>query len=389
MEAKSEVSTYRDNVIPMRIKDIDPRNLTITDLNKGNKQLIGFINYIDKNQKSDKLPEKICIQTGKIKLAYGGVPRIGEFYETDAQREFLIIPMDEKEKSGKELHDFISAVDNHFSSKKIKEQLFKDKASEYAYQPCLRLAKKNTEKTTNFPNLDNCKMKFNFLQEKDTNMRVNKTRLTKMETGVEVIAKTMNDLEKEICFLSEMIIVFVFNKLWASISKVANVKSKTYGVGFKIIAIKYSRPHIRSLDSKKIDYRCDSDDEQDTSDKKNYQKDPSPKDLSPIDNENKNLDKHLDETSKPKKKDVKKNDNDSEKKKKKKKKEKKSKDSDSDDDKKNKNKDDSSDEDNKKKQKSTGKEKKKSRQKPKKKNDSDSEKDSDKEVYNAANSDSD
>jgi len=133
-----------------RYDEIDFANVDISEFNTEGRQPLAYLNYHDKMRNAST---KMLIQSKKIELTSHGIPSLdkeGEkekgFYPTDAEREFIKIPLDPKQKNCMELRKHIAAADEYFGSDEMKKQLFGKRADEFEYNPCIRMPEKQDDK---------------------------------------------------------------------------------------------------------------------------------------------------------------------------------------------------------------------------------------------------
>lgn len=265
-----------------KYKDINFDNIEVSELQKEGKQPLAYINYDDsvRNAKT-----KILVQTGKIKLTSHGIPQlskegdINNYYPNDSVREFIKIPLDPEQLACVELRKHIEAADEWAGSTEMRKKLFGKKAVEYQYQSSIRTPKKcddddddkpkkgkNSKSDFNekkvYPIIDYVKMKFNVAVQ--DNVRINKTKLNKIEgtTKKPIKADTITEIANEIKYLSEIRLIFYYNKIWANKSPSSPGGYKIYGIGFKIMAIEYTSSSNRGLGSADINFLSDEEDDE-------------------------------------------------------------------------------------------------------------------------------
>lgn len=303
--SNSNYSTEKksNSTVIYKCKDINLKNLVISELNRSGTQPMAYINYTNTKLNAET---KILVQSGKFKLTGGGIPRLSKpedknkYYETDDKREFIKIPLDPEFHACTEMRQLFEKVDEYFSSEEFRKKFFGKKFKKYQYQKCIRTPqtnnddsesedesgdedKKNKKNTKNkksdrkeYPVFDFIKMKFNVIQEGDG--RVNRTKLTRVDgkKKYQVTAKTITEIANEIKFLSELRIVYYFNKIWANNTSSPGSSLILYGVGIKVMAIEYTPPPNRGINPDDIAFMSEEDDGTDDSSTKKSRENKKP-----------------------------------------------------------------------------------------------------------------
>ncbi|AGD92277.1 hypothetical protein LBA_00358 [Megavirus lba] len=268
--SKSSPTSSENNkkVKVFRYKNVNFKNVKVSDLKKGEGQPLCYINYEDP-QTDDEV--KLIVQSGTIKLVDHGIPGIHEkFCPTDDKREFIKIPLDNNQPACVELRKHAEQADEYFGSNKMRKQIFKNRADDYQYQPIIRTPQEkddddddNDKKKSkeNKVRYDFIKMKFNMIGDKEN--RVNKTKLIELkgDKKVSVRADTITEVANNIRFLSEIKFIFYYTKVWANTSKPQGGGKKLYGVGFKVMAITYTPSKGKGVNVDDLEFDSDSDDD--------------------------------------------------------------------------------------------------------------------------------
>lgn len=261
-----------------RYKNINFENLVVSPLDEKGPQGISYINY--DNQKL-KTKTKVLIQTGQIEQKSGGIPPIHpQYWPTDDKRAFVNVCLDEEQEACRELRKHIEKVEEYFGSNEMKEKIFKGKAKQYQFSPCIKI---NTDDTgadepedpnkKKFVKHDSVKMKLNTIKDNDN--WVNLTKLIKItdDGKTQVSAKEIKDVAAAITLRSKIRLLFTYNKLWANKQPTVGSKLKLYGVGFKIMVIEYVPGISKGPDLSQCDFIPDESSE---SNEENSKETPAP-----------------------------------------------------------------------------------------------------------------
>jgi len=257
-ETSEEPKKKNDTAIIYRYNKINFSNVVLSDLNKSEPQDLAYISYDDPDVNTET---KILLQSDKIRITSGGIPKPHpSFYPTALSREFIKVPLDDKQESCKKLRTHMEAADEFFGSEETKKKIFGSKAKRYEYQPLIKVPQapvedsgseedkpkkgkptKGKANSTPIEKLDCIKMKFNFINN-DSGDRINKTKLTRINNGkkTKVDATTIDDILREIPFRSEIKFIFYYSKVWAAKTPARGSKMLQYGVGLKVMAIEYT-----------------------------------------------------------------------------------------------------------------------------------------------------
>jgi hypothetical protein len=112
-------------------------NLTFSELSEGSKGMLrAYPQYIDPDTK--RKIKDYHIQTPWIELNDYGIPKLGDFFPTDNEREFIRIPCDLNESTCVEFANILKQLDTTMSSKEKKEELFQKNWKKYKYSPSFR-----------------------------------------------------------------------------------------------------------------------------------------------------------------------------------------------------------------------------------------------------------
>ncbi|XWV26520.1 hypothetical protein QJ857_gp0547 [Tupanvirus soda lake] len=267
-----------------RYKDVDFSNAEVSELNREGRQPLAYINYNDPVRNAQT---KILVQTGKFKLTSHGIPQLDKegtedgYYPDDSKREFIKIPLDPDQPACVELRKHIQAADEWAGSEELKKKLFGKRAKEYQYQPSIKTPKKQTNDDDDdddepkkgkgkgkdskpkkeYPIIDYVKMKFNVVSQGKG--RVNMTKLKKVDGKTKTVIKadTITEIANEVKFLSDIRLVFYYNKIWANKTAAQGAQFIAYGLGFKVMAIEYTPSPNKGLNSAEIDFLSEEEDE--------------------------------------------------------------------------------------------------------------------------------
>jgi hypothetical protein len=255
------------------------KNLSFTKLEENSRskgQLIAYPRYDPTNSGKEEL---LIIQSPWIKLYTYGVPRLGEFYKTDADRAHLRIPFDLSVPEIAEFASKIKSIDSFLGSPECMESMIGKKSKKYKYQPIYRegLDQSNDDEESDDedkqkkakdvpPRPPYMKIKLDTTWP-DNNIKtqvyssvLNKETNKRTRTKVENI-NTVDDFANVVRYLSNIRIMFRPVKYWAH---GASKKDPQCGVVFKLIKIEVEPNQSSNLMYKQIyenDNFIDSDDE--------------------------------------------------------------------------------------------------------------------------------
>jgi len=253
--------------------EIKFKNIEVSEMNREGSQPLAYINY---NDVVRNVESKILIQSGKIRLTAHGIPPLHEkFAPTDEKREFMKIPLDPEQSTCVTLRKHLEAADEFFGSDEMMKKLFGKRADKYIYQPCVRTPqtivdddddddkKSKKENTSKIPRHDFCKMKFNMIVH--DGKKILKTKVEKVVTANGksqnklIKPETITDLAEEIRLFSEVNFIFYYSKVWANTVPSQGSKFIPYGVGFKIMAIRFTPSANRGINVDGLEIMSEED----------------------------------------------------------------------------------------------------------------------------------
>ena len=255
------------------------KNLSFTKLEENSRskgQLIAYPRYDPTNSGKE---EVLVLQSPWIKLYTYGVPRLGEYYKTDADRAHLRIPFDLSIPEIAAFASKIKSIDSYLGSPECMEAMIGKKSKKYKYQPIYRegLDQSNDDEESDDedkqkkakdvpPRPPYMKIKLdttwpeNNIKTQVYNSMLNKETNKRNRTKIENI-NTVDDFANVIRYLSNIRIVFRPVKYWAH---AATKKDPQCGVVFKLIKIEVEPNQSSNLMYKQIyenDNFIDSDDD--------------------------------------------------------------------------------------------------------------------------------
>lgn len=227
----------------IEIKDFKSKNLKFTELDteKNKKQFISFCNYKYKNEKTSAFR----FRTREILFSQYGIPSLGEYYKTDADRDFVKVPFDPAQQACVELQKMVTEIDEYIM--KNKDEVLGKYAPLYEYVPIVKKPaepdelnkiiedpsdeKKKEKKKPSQPPMLYCKVKFNTdFETKEVRTHV----FVRNDEGKPdpVDTKTITDLNKYLKWQSTARFIIKISKLWAAKAKDKNGK-RTFGISLK------------------------------------------------------------------------------------------------------------------------------------------------------------
>merc|ERR1711865_366093 len=214
-----------------KYEDIDATRINITQLEeneRSNGQLIGFVKY-----QSPTSGEEIDfnVQSPFFKIVNYGIPTLGKYYETDAQRLYVKVPMDISNKEVATFVEQMSTIDKILGSEKFKSEQFGKKASKYNYSPIIRY----TEDDDGNQKMPYLKLKFktwyNPVTKSSEKVTTNFTILDDNDEIKEQLEiSSVTEATEYLRYLSEFRTIMRAIKVWAHNPK---TKNPEYGMVFK------------------------------------------------------------------------------------------------------------------------------------------------------------
>ena len=239
------------NEITVDYSKFDVNHLTFTKVEENSRskgQLIAYPRYDPTNSGKEGA---LFLQSPWLKLFTYGVPRLGEYYKTDADRSHLRVPFD---MSIPEVSAFVKKmkeIDDKFSSPEMMETMLGKKSKKYKYQSIFREGQDQTSNESDdddekeitvkdtsprppymkikldmtWPDNDVKTQVFNSILDQNSNKRT--------RTKVENI-KTIDDFANVVRYLSNVRLMFRPVKFWAhQLTK----KDPQCGIVFKLLKV--------------------------------------------------------------------------------------------------------------------------------------------------------
>lgn len=238
----------------IKYSDLNTNNLNVLALedNKLNTaQKLAMVRY-----KHDKYNEDICqIQSPSIKLFTYGIPREGKWYPNDKTRAFIKVPEDATDPKCMAFFSKLDEIDTMFQTSEFKVKLFGSEkvANNYKYQPIVRIPEEREDEDDAAPKKD-AVPRPRFMKVKvDLDWETSKVKskcMIKDAEGKRVPVtdiETLDDLAKYVRYRSNICMVLIANKVYASKAKVGG-ESKKYGITFKLSQVVCEPPTQASND---------------------------------------------------------------------------------------------------------------------------------------------
>jgi len=254
-------SNTNSKELTTKYTNVDVDRLTFTELKEG-KNSKGQKNAFPKyNHPITGSDSPLFIQFPWLMMTTYGIPKIGEYVKSDADRLYIKCPLDLNITENKDLYDnLIVKLDEYFSSDKIRNHLFGKKANKYDYNQLFKLPKlkddddEDSKPKSNYPKPPFLKLKL------DVSYPDNKIKTIVYKTlpdrGREKVTdiETINDLEKIICWKCKFKPIVKLSKIWAQ--TVGSGKyNPGYGATFTIIKVEVDMPNDNNINGIVNKYR--------------------------------------------------------------------------------------------------------------------------------------
>lgn len=263
--------------ITVNYNSFNASDLTFTKLEENSRskgQLISYSRYDPTNSGKDGA---LFLQSPWFKLFTYGVPRMGEYYKTDADRSHVRVPFDLTDPDVLSFVNKIKDIDTKFSHVDMMQSMIGKKHAKYKYQTIYREgldqnkdddSDDETEKVNKDtpPRPPYMKVKLDttwpdnevktqvFLSELDKNNKRIRTKLDNI--------KTVDDFANAVRFLSNVRLIIRPVKYWAH---QATKKDPQCGIVWKLVKIEVEPPKSSNTMYKQI-YESDNFIDSDTED---------------------------------------------------------------------------------------------------------------------------
>lgn len=269
MSSKTDLITNFDK--------FEQSRLSFTELNEGNnKQKLAFVRY---DHPTLGEGQQLLLQFPWQKIFSYGVPRLGEYYKEDKDRDFLKFPIDLSNSEMKTLYDELQSFQERMSSEEMRKELFGSKWKKYKFIDVVRtpLIDEDDEGPEKPPfmklKLDTAwpdgEMKTKVYSSTQMEKTDSSGKVVKDSNGNPVMTRkrelleveTVTDFADKVRYMSNVRIIARPVKLWAQDPK---LPEPNFGVTFKIfkIEVEPSSSNGTSLANYLNDAFLDSDTEE-------------------------------------------------------------------------------------------------------------------------------
>ena len=237
MSKAKQLTTKYTDFIPENFSIVSPDNeenqLGENERSKG--QRIGYPRY--RNASGDDI--RLFLQTPKMKLFSGGVPRIDaeNGIASDNDRQFINVPFDLQNTESKMLYDKLCAIDSVYGSDDMKKRLFGKKASKYHHFPIVKHPEPDEKTGADRPP----RMKLKFMTsypdgEVQTQVFVTNSQGKREEQQL----STVTEFSELVRYQSENRYIINPAKMWAHTKPMGSTLG--YGIIFKVVKVVTSPP---------------------------------------------------------------------------------------------------------------------------------------------------
>lgn len=270
----------RQGPTPVKCNQFDITRYSHTDLVQDNErtktQNISYPRYDYPNTGTSSF----IFQTGEINLTQYGLPKLGDFYKNDNERNFIKIPFDPEQESCRQLETMLSSIDEYVQNNNL--TLLGSMAGPqgkflklFKYQPIVRdppeidetaeedEANADKKKYPDRERFKYAKFKLNVTypeQKICTTFFIKSADPTSTDAPREERIETASQLEEYVRWGSKIRCIVMANKFWAAKSKNAT-GTRPYGVSFKILQMQIIPREVMGSVSKVFaTYAFDNDD---------------------------------------------------------------------------------------------------------------------------------
>ena len=170
----------------------------------------------------------LFIQSPWINIFAYGIPRKGQFNQTDNSRKCLKVPLDEKIPEVSDFVNILKEIDSKMTSNEFKEKFLGDSKDKFEYSSIFK--ESQTKERPSY-------IKLKLATENDIEQTI-KTRLYKTDSSNkrELITGLTNidDFAKVVSFRSDIRFIFKVVRVW---SQPPTLKNPTYGLTLKVTKI--------------------------------------------------------------------------------------------------------------------------------------------------------
>lgn len=213
--------------------------------------LISFPNYNSK---------PFIFETSEIVMTYGGIPKLGTFYTSDADRKFMHVPLDPTQNGCMELNNMLSQVETYFdhNHKSLIAGTPAHKLKD-TYQPVSIIKEKNLDVVDDDDDAKSKKNQFNndkkwcvfkFKTNYNTGIITTKIFINENDQIKPVNVQTVTDIEQHLTWGSTFRAIVHMDKAWyAKTKKNTQSQHRDCGITFKILQLEITpKKQVVTLD---------------------------------------------------------------------------------------------------------------------------------------------
>ena len=220
----------------VEIDNFDVNKLTFGELFLSHSQMIAFPKYEN---------DCVILQIPKFKITQYGIPYLGKYISSDSQRSFIKNPLDPKQENCLKIENILNKIDKFIIDNQ--QKILGNNYKQFRYISILKNPIELEEFPTNNKLEKNKKFeKFRFWNSQfaltypegliETSIFITDP-LNPLNLPIKENIKTVTEICQYLTFGSEIRMIIMMKKLWASTQKNPLTKLKDFGIKFKILQL--------------------------------------------------------------------------------------------------------------------------------------------------------
>jgi hypothetical protein len=231
----------RRKFTPILIEKFNIKNFGLTDLEINNERSESQMIAYPRHNSST-----FVFQTPEFQMTQGGIPPLGKYAKTDAQRTTIKFPFDPTQKACDDMKEMFSQIDDYMVDQS--KNIFKGSVAKFKFNYKSIVRDPVEEETMEEEPKDKKekKPKFQFWKAKlDLAYPTGEIQTTIFKRDPEnptakpekVSVKTPTDLSEYLTWNSKVRMIVMMNKMWADKNEKEKGSGRKYGLAFKILSM--------------------------------------------------------------------------------------------------------------------------------------------------------
>ena len=243
--------------VPFLTENFNIKNFSLTDLEIHNERNKSHMISYPRNNEST-----FVFQTPEFSISQYGIPPLGEYAKTDAQRTTLKLPLDPEQLGCMQMESMFSQIDTYMRANQKKIFTGSVANMKFSYKSIVRepkkdilipdpKAKKGSQPESSTPKKPKCKfwkakLDLTYPEGKIQTILFVRDPANPEEKPKRVTVETASELEQYMPWGSKVRMIVMMNKIWAEKNPKDEEVPQKFGLSFKVLSIE-TTPREKSV----------------------------------------------------------------------------------------------------------------------------------------------